>query len=192
MPVEEQIRRNQVMQNRLGRYDVIRWGQDFTEKLHSVKDQQRKYSTRLMDKPTSERLIKDYTSSQNRILFLDYDGTLSPFKERPETAVPGAILIATLNALAEDPRNNLVIVSGRHRDLLHKWFGSLGIGIVAEHGAWIKEKDKDWLPAIKVESNWKEKVRPILRGYEDRVPGSFADEEGFSLVCNYLAADPEL
>jgi trehalose 6-phosphate synthase/phosphatase len=192
MPEEEQIRRNQVMQNRLGRYDVIRWGQDFTGKLHSVKDQQKKFSARLMDKSTREKLIKDYANSQNRILFLDYDGTLSPFKERPETAVPGAILLAILNTLAEDPRNNLVIVSGRHRDLLHKWFGSLNIGIVAEHGAWIREKDKDWLPAIKVESNWKEKVRPILRSYEDRLPGSFAEEKEFSLVWHYRAADPEL
>ena len=192
MPDDEQIRRNQVMQNRLERYDVIRWGQDFTGKLRSVKDQQRKFSARLMDKSTKERLIKDYTGSQNRILFLDYDGTLSPFKERPETAVPGAILLATLNALAEDPRNNLVIVSGRHRDLLHKWFGSLSIGIVAEHGAWIREKDKEWLPAVKVESNWKEKVRPILRSYEDRLPGSFAEEKEFSLVWHYRAADPEL
>jgi trehalose 6-phosphate synthase/phosphatase len=192
MPEEEQIRRNQVMQNRLERYDVIRWGQDFTGKLRSVKDQQRKFSARLMDKSTRENLIKDYTRSENRILFLDYDGTLSPFKERPETAVPGAILLATLNALAEDPRNNLVIVSGRHRDLLHKWFGSFSVGIVAEHGAWIREKDKDWLPAVKVESNWKEKVRPILRSYEDRLPGSFAEEKEFSLVWHYRAADPEL
>ena len=192
MPDDEQIRRNQVMQNRLERYDVIRWGQDFTGKLRSIKDQQRRFSARLMDKSTRERLIKDYTSSQNRILFLDYDGTLSPFKERPETAVPGAILLATLNELAEDPRNNLVIVSGRHRDLLHKWFGSLSIGIVAEHGAWIREKDKEWLPAVKVESNWKEKVRPILRSYEDRLPGSFAEEKEFSLVWHYRAADPEL
>ena len=192
MPEEEQVRRNQVMQNRLGRYDVIRWGQDFTGKLNSVKDQQKRFNARLMDKSTREKLIKDYTSSANRILFLDYDGTLSPFKERPETAVPGAVLLATLNALAEDPRNNLVIVSGRHRDLLHKWFGPLSIGIVAEHGAWIREKDKDWLPAIKVESNWKEKVRPILQSYEDRLPGSFAEEKEFSLVWHYRAADPEL
>src|SRR5260370_22166903 len=98
-----------------------------------------------MDKPTREKLIKDYTSSENRILFLDYDGTLSPFKERPETAVPGAILLATLNALAEHPRNNLVIVSGRHRVLLHKCFGSLALGTVTEHGAWIMDMYKHWL-----------------------------------------------
>src|SRR5437773_2191022 len=140
MPEDEQMRRNEVMQTRLERYDVIRWGQDFVDELRSVKEQQDRYSARLLDKSTRERLIKDYVSCEKRILLLDYDGTLSPFKERPETAVPGAILVAILNTLSEDPRNNLVIISGRHKALLEKWFGSLNIGIVAEHGAWIREK----------------------------------------------------
>src|SRR2546430_14447230 len=55
MPEEEQIRRNQVMQNRLGRYDVIRLGEDFTGKLHSVKVMLRKVSAQLMDKPSREK-----------------------------------------------------------------------------------------------------------------------------------------
>src|SRR5207244_5563981 len=93
------------------------WGQDFTGKLNSVKDQQKRFNARLIDKSTREKLIKDYTSSANRILFLDYDGTLSPFKERPETAVPGAVLLATLNALAEEDRKSVVIVSGSRIEL---------------------------------------------------------------------------
>jgi len=180
------------MQTRLERYDVIHWGQDFVDELGSVKELQNQFSARLLDKSTRERLIKDYAGSEHRILFLDYDGTLSPFKERPETAVPGAIILAILNTLSEDSRNNLVIVSGRHKALLEKWFGSLNIGIVAEHGAWIREKEKDWVPAVKVESNWKEKVLPILRSHEDRLPGSFTEEKEFSLVWNFRSADPEL
>ena len=192
MPEEEQIRRNQIMQTRVERYDVIHWGQDFIGELRSVKEQQEKFSARLLDKSSREKLVKAYASSQRRILFLDYDGTLSPFKERPETAVPGAILLAILNTLVEDPRNSLVIISGRHRALLEKWFGSLNIAIVAEHGAWIKAKEKDWVPAIKAESNWKEKVLPILLNHEDRLPGSFTEEKEFSLVWNFRSADPEL
>src|SRR5207249_10648800 len=129
-----------------------------------------------MDKSTRERLIKDYVGSEKRILLLDYDGTLSPFKERPETAVPGAILVAILNTISEDPRNNLVIISGRHKALLAKWFGSLNIGIVAEHGARIREKGKEWVPAAKVESDWKAQDLPILKRCEDRLPGSFTNE----------------
>ena len=192
MPEEEQARRNQVMQNRVERYDVVRWGQDFMDELQSVKEQQDKFSAKLLDKSNRERLVKEYAGSQRRILFLDYDGTLSPFKERPETAVPGAILLAILNTLAQDPRNNVVIISGRHRALLEKWFSPISIDIVAEHGAWIKEREKDWVPVVKVESNWKEKVLPILRSHEDRLPGSFTEEKEFSLVWNYRSADPEL
>ena len=192
MPEDEQVRRNRVMQTRVERYDVIHWGQDFIGELRSVKEQQEKFSARLLDKSSRERLVRAYASSQRRILFLDYDGTLSPFKERPETAVPGAILLSILNTLVEDPRNNLVIISGRHRALLEKWFGSLNIAIVAEHGAWIREKDRDWVPAVKVESNWKEKVLPILLNHEDRLPGSFTEEKEFSLVWNFRSADPEL
>src|SRR5256886_5802712 len=172
MPEAEQIRRNQAMQTRLERYDAIKWGQDFTGKLHSIKQHQTTFSAKLLDAATREKMIRDYDTSQSRILFLDYDGTLSPFKARPETAVPEKTLLAVLNALSEDPRNNLVIISGRNRSLLQEWFGTLNIGIVAEHGAWIRQKDKDWSPTIKVESNWQEKVRPTLRGYEDRLLGS--------------------
>lgn len=192
MPETEQVRRNQAMQTRLERYDVIKWGQDFTDKLHSIKEQQKKFSAKLLDASTREKLITDYTASQKRMLFLDYDGTLSPFKDRPETAVPEKALLAILNTLSEDSRNNIVIISGRHRKLLQEWFGPLNLGIVAEHGAWIKEKGKDWVPTIKVESNWKEKVRPTLRGYEDRLPGSLLEEKEFSLVWHYRGADPEL
>lgn len=192
MSEEEQIRRNKIMQTRLERYDVIRWGQEFTDELDAIKEHQKRFSARFLDKPTREKLVEDYASSKQRILLLDYDGTLSPFKESPETAVPGAILLAMLNTLSEDSRNNLVIVSGRHKSLLEKWFGSLNIGLVAEHGAWIRERDKPWVPAIKAESNWKEKVLPILRNHEDRLPGSFTEEKEFSLVWNFRSADPEL
>jgi len=192
MSESEQARRNQAMQTRLERYDVIKWGQDFTKKLHSIKQEQKKFSAKLLDAATREKMIRDYVTSQNRILFLDYDGTLSPFKARPETAVPEKTLITVLNTLSEDPRNNLVIISGRNRSLLQEWFGTLNIGIVAEHGAWIRQKDKDWSPTIKAESNWKEKVRPTLQGYEDRLPGSLLEEKEFSLVWHFRAADPEL
>jgi len=45
---------------------------------------------------------------------------------------------------------------------------------------------------VKVESDWKEKVLPILKSHEDRLPGSFTEEKEFSLVWNFRAADPEL
>jgi trehalose 6-phosphate synthase/phosphatase len=180
------------MQTRLERYDVIRWGQDFMAKLRSTKELQARFSAKLLDSSTRQKMMQDFHSSQNRILFLDYDGTLSPFKARPEAASPEKALLAVLGMLSEDPRNNLVIISGRHRSLLQDWFGHLNLGIVAEHGAWIRPRGKDWTPTVKVESNWKEKIRPTIQSYEDRLPGSLLEEKEFSLVWHFRAADPEL
>ena len=49
-----------------------------------------------------------------------------------------------LRSLALDAKNEIVIVSGRDRKTMDYWFGSLDIGLVAEHGAWIKERGKGW------------------------------------------------
>src|SRR5207245_10660226 len=109
-----------------------------------------------------------------------------------EATAPADSLLAVRNALSRESRNRLVMIRRRSRTLLQDWFGSLNLGTVAEHGAWIRQKGKDWVPTIKEESNWKEKVRPTLRGYEDRLPGSLLEEKEFSLVWHFRAADPEL
>lgn len=54
-----------------------------------------------------------------RILMLDYDGTLAPFQLDHARAVPYPGVTEILDAIMEDPRTRLVIVSGRWtRDLL--------------------------------------------------------------------------
>jgi len=41
MPKEEQIKRNHIMQERLKRYDIVRWAHDFIEGLLSVGEEQK-------------------------------------------------------------------------------------------------------------------------------------------------------
>src|SRR2546425_13007062 len=123
------------MQTRLERFDVNKWGQDFTKKLHSTKEEQKKFSAKLLDAATREKMIRDYDTSQNRILFLDYDGTLSPFKARPETAVPERTLLAVFKPPQEDQGNNLEIIRDRNGTPFKDGFGHSSLGIVPEHGA---------------------------------------------------------
>jgi trehalose-phosphatase len=52
-------------------------------------------------------------TAQQRVLMLDYDGTLAPFKVRPEEAVPYPGVSETLSALVEQDNTRVVIVSGR-------------------------------------------------------------------------------
>jgi len=44
-----------------------------------------------------------------------------------------------LVSLAEDAKNQIVIISGRNREALGKFFEDINIGLVAEHGAWIRD-----------------------------------------------------
>jgi trehalose 6-phosphate phosphatase len=51
--------------------------------------------------------------ASERVLMLDYDGTLAPFKIRPEQAVPYPGIVGLLDAVMAQADTRIVIVSGR-------------------------------------------------------------------------------
>ncbi|MDH3288725.1 MAG: trehalose-phosphatase [Betaproteobacteria bacterium] len=53
------------------------------------------------------------SGASERILMLDYDGTLAPFKIRPEQAVPYPGVVELLDAVMAQDDTRVVIVSGR-------------------------------------------------------------------------------
>jgi len=192
MSVEEQAERNRLMQSRLCRYTVTRWANDFLEALSDVKKTQAELSVRKLAQPIKERLVSEYEKSSKRLFLLDYDGTLVGFADRPEQAGPDEKLSFLLQSLVKDARNEVVIVSGRDKDTLSSWLSNAEASLIAEHGAWIKTKDKDWEVIEPLRNDWKDTIRPILELYADRTPGSSVEEKDFSLVWHYRKADSEL
>jgi len=100
-------------------------------------------------------------------------------------------LLELLSSLGSDPANETVIISGRPRRDLENWFGKLPISLVAEHGVWLRNRDSDWRMLKAITADWKERVRPILQLYVDRLPGAFLEDKEFSLAWHYRRADPE-
>ncbi len=192
MSDEEQQERNRVMQKRIQRYNVERWADDFVETLFRTKKLQQELSAKKLTYKIKRKLIDDFHKSKKHLFLLDYDGTLSPFAEKPEMAKPDKELAVLLKALTRDKKNEVVIVSGRNKESLGKWFEGLDAELIAEHGAWIKEKEKDWETVEPMVSDWKEEIKPILERYGDRTPGSFIEEKDFSLVWHYRKVDPAL
>lgn len=191
MSDDEQRESNTIMQRRLQRYTVRRWAEDFVERLLCTKELQREMCARMLTPKTRRTLFSDYRKSKRRLLLLDYDGTLISFFTRPEEAKPTEPLLQLLEKLSEDPKNVVVIISGRDRDTLEKWFDSINIDLVAEHGAWIQE-GKAWELAEPFANEWKEEIRAVLEVYMDRTPGSFIEEKDFSLVWHHRKAESEL
>jgi len=192
MPVEEQTERNRIMQGRLSRYTVTRWAHDFLETLSNVKKTQQELSVHKLAIPTRERLISEYDKSSKRLFLLDYDGTLVGFASRPESAAPDQELLPLLKALATDSKNDVVIISGRDKTTLNYWLGNLNASLIAEHGAWIKEKGGNWQLIEPLRNDWKDTIRPILELYTDRTPGSSIEEKDFSLVWHFRRSDSDL
>lgn len=60
-----------------------------------------------------EAFYSALSAASERLLMLDYDGTLAPFKIRPEQAVPYPGVVKLLDALMAQNDTRIVIVSGR-------------------------------------------------------------------------------
>jgi len=186
------MRRNHAMQDRLQRYNVTRWAEDFVQSLQATQNTEAARQARVLTGKAQTALVQAYQSAQRRALLLDYDGTLVPFQEEPRLARPDAELIVLLQALAAGAGNEVVIVSGRPRRDLEEWFGGLPVALVAEHGVWLRPRGAEWHMLKTLSTEWKERVRPILQLFVDRLPGALLEEKEFSLAWHYRRADSEL
>jgi trehalose 6-phosphate synthase/phosphatase len=191
MPVKEQINRNRSMQKRIRRYDVKMWANDFMKSLIKIKEFESALLTKKLTQAKQDSIVSAYRNAEERLILLDYDGTLRSFEMNPQDAVPDRELLRVLIMLAADSRNEVCIISGRDRHTLGTWFKHFRIGLIAEHGVWIKEKDGDWELMDPIANYWKDEIRPIIEQYVDRTPGSLIEEKDYSLVWHYRKADSE-
>lgn len=195
MPVKEQIRRNEIMQERIKRYDVVKWADDFIQKITSAGKDQERIESKLLNEIRIEQLLNEFKNAKYRLIFLDYDGTLVPFAKNPGLVKPGKKLLDLLCSLAKNKKTDFILISGRDKDTLQEWFDIPGLEIIAEHGAWLKEKNQPqggWRIIKPLLNNWKPQIFSILEMYADRLPGSFIEEKEFSLAWHYRGAEPEL
>ena len=98
-----------------------------------------------------------------------------------------------LDNLIKNSNNKIVIVSGRNKDSLSKFFDKRDITLVAEHGAWIKQSyANNWTPLADLNIEWKKEIMPILEYYVDITPKSFIEDKSLSLVWHYRNSDLDL
>lgn len=188
MPEEEQMRRLKKMQQSVSRKSVNKWANDFVNELKAINLRNENLNTERIDYQAKIKIQTEYRNSQKRLFILDYDGTLSAFKSRPEDAVPTKETYKLLNKLASDPKNKVVISSGRDRDTLEEWFGSLAIDLAAEHGACYKEHGV-WVDNIGDEKPWDNEIMEIVQNFVDKTPRSRVEEKNTTLVWHYRNVD---
>ncbi len=192
MPEEDQANRLSIMQSRMRKHTVSHWAETFIKEQIIMTEFSNKHIQSLeVDSEQREALLNHYGTSTNRLIILDYDGTLMDFHTDPQAVKPDDELMEILSELNNDERNKLVVISGRDRETLDTWLSPLGIDMAAEHGVWMKRNDK-WKASRSLFKSWKVDVLPILEDLVERTPGSFIEEKDYSLAWHYRKIDKDL
>lgn len=190
MPLKEQQTRMKNLQKRLKRYTVEKWAKEFFKSL----DETKQYISSIAEKLSEthqETLVRDFNEKKNRLVILDYDGTLVNFKDKPEDAFPDDELFGLLDQIEQKENTTVVLISGRDKPTFQKWFGNKNYSLVTDHGVWLYQK-KEWEALERLRTDWMKSLRPILETFVDRTPGTFIETKKYSLAWHYRTADPEL
>jgi len=117
------------------------------------------------------------------VVFLDYDGTLTPIVRRPEKARLKAPVRQALSRLARWVP--VVIVSGRALSDLRRRVGVAGVRYVAHHGLVYKEPGSavQWLGqriSKREVREWTRALQSVARG----IPGALVEDKGLSVALH--------
>ncbi len=188
MPEKEKKERLDKMQKRISRQDVKKWANDFVKELLNIKTQNKEILQKVVGKRQLTQIKKAYDDAEKRLIMLDYDGTLSPFTSKPEDAIPSAGVLELLKEINADPKNKVVINSGRNHQILDKWFKGLNLDFAAEHGMFYKENNK-WHKNITDDVVWDDEILNIIQHAIDKTPRSHMEQKEASLVWHYRNVD---
>ncbi|MDD2283971.1 MAG: bifunctional alpha,alpha-trehalose-phosphate synthase (UDP-forming)/trehalose-phosphatase [Paludibacter sp.] len=188
MPEEEQLTCLQHMQRKVAKYTVNYWANNFINQLLSIRENFDNVNSEQVDEIIISNIKSAYHSSNKRLIILDYDGTLSPFRKKPEEASPDAAILNVLKDLVADTRNNVVISSGRDHQILEKWFGEMKISMAAEHGAYYKNAS-GWQHNLPDTKPWNDEITDILHLFVEKTPRSMLEEKKTTLVWHYRNVD---
>lgn len=172
---------------------------------------------RVMDTKVNElefsKVVKDYRMSRNRLILLDWGGTLVDENDVKDSVQAYAVatghanrsgpskqLQTILENLCADTRNVVFVVSGKKAKGVYEFFGNIsGLGLAAEHGNFYRfpsENDTDlksrWQSMFRTDSlHWKDAARVVMDMYVQRTHGTYIEEKGSAIIWQFRDADPE-
>ena len=137
--------------------------------------------------------LKKGLNNKYIILFLDYDGTLSPIVDSPDKALIPKETKGLLCRLSEDSNCGLAIISGRALSDVKRMVGLKKIIYVGNHGLEIEG------PKIKFESSISAGYRTMLKQIKNslnkkiaNIKGAFIEDKGLTLSVHYRLVDKKL
>lgn len=118
------------------------------------------------------------------LLFLDYDGTLTPIVKRPELARPRSSTKKLLERLSK--RVNLCIISGRSLSDIKNMVKIPGVIYAGNHGMEIDCYGEIFIhPAARRFRKKLNRIKKVLKNYLGDIPGILIEDKGLTLSVHY-------
>ncbi len=125
-------------------------------------------------------------AGKSTMLFLDYDGTLTPIAANPAQAVLSQENRELIAQLVKTPDMQVVIISGRMLENVKTMVGVDGVIYIGNHGWEIEGSNMHFASLIPVTvSSMMTKIKYELITQLSDIPGAFVEDKGITLSVHY-------
>ncbi|MEJ2168142.1 MAG: trehalose-phosphatase [Desulfobacterales bacterium] len=178
------------MKERVIKYDARHWADSFFQDLTAEAEPG---WLPIDTREISIEAVNPLVWSKSKAFFLDYDGTISEIKRRPEDAVPDHEIEELFRRLEKRKNLDVYLMSGRKKEDMDQWFSRYEFNLVAEHGYYYKHHNAaEWIVFdTQADFSWKNQIIDIFQLYTGMTPGSSIEEKTSSVVWHYRNSDPE-
>jgi trehalose 6-phosphate phosphatase len=128
-----------------------------------------------------EPVARQIKNAKSIWIFLDFDGTLVKYYDRPEDVKLSRESREVLLRLSRNPRVHLAIVSGRRNAALREHFPKRSVKLLGLFG-WEVSGRQSLSPRIKASLR---RVRPVLAELPKLFPGIFVENKGISYAVHF-------
>ncbi|KAJ8532297.1 hypothetical protein K7X08_012220 [Anisodus acutangulus] len=147
--------------------------------------------------------IERYMFSNNRLLILGFNSTLTESVDIPGRRGGEQIkemelklhpeLKESLISICNDPKTTVVVLSGSDRNVLDDNFSEYNMWLAAENGMFLRSTNSVWMTTMPEHLNmdWVDSVKHVFEYFTERTPRSHFEQRETSLVWNYKYADVE-
>ena len=181
------------MKERVVKYDARYWADAFFQDLAAQADREQLPSLLSDTKDLSIEAIGPLLQAESAAFFLDYDGTISELKRKPEDAVPNDEINELFIRLENQKNLDVYLICGRKKEDMDQWFSRYRFNLIAEHGYYYRHHNAaEWIVFdAQADLSWKNQIIDIFQLYTGMTPGSNIEDKTSSVVWHYRNSDPE-
>ncbi|XP_057461661.1 alpha,alpha-trehalose-phosphate synthase [UDP-forming] 1 [Actinidia eriantha] len=203
MSAEEREKRHQHNFVHVTNHTAQEWAETFVSELNDTVVEAQLRIRQVPPQLPFSHAIEHYLQSNNRLLILGFNATLTEAVDTPGRRGGDQIremelklhpdLKGPLTALCSDPKTTVVVLSGSGRRVLDDNFGEYNMWLAAENGMFLRFTKGDWMTTMPEHLNmeWVDSIKHVFEYFTDRTPRSHFEPRETSLVWNYKYADIE-